>query len=128
MINLTTDGNEISCNNDSCGGIVGSMSSLLLQASNSAKVGGRGEVGGLIGKMSGISHIIDSQNNGIVEGGEEYVGGAIGRIKSEATLVSGVENSALVQKDLSGRARYFGGLIGGVADSSNTSKFVRVFK
>ena len=31
MINLTTDGNEISCNNDSCGGIVGSMSGCFFK-------------------------------------------------------------------------------------------------
>ena len=43
MINLTTDGNEISCNNDSWGHRRIDVG-LLLQASNSATVGVRGEI------------------------------------------------------------------------------------
>ena len=129
MINLTTTGgNKISCNTEKCGGIVGFMSGLLLQSSNSATVRGASEIGGLVGRISEISHIINSQNNGIVEGGEEDVGGAIGKIKSKAALVSYVSNSARVTKEKSGRGKDFGGLIGAISDSKAVSKFVRIFQ
>ena len=64
------DKNQMKCSDD-CGGITGEYRGLLYQVTNTAKVKGNNNVGGIVGDLVGISHLIHAVNSGNIIGRNE---------------------------------------------------------
>ena len=132
IVNASSAGTtRIKCMDD-CGGIVGEFSGLLYQVTNSTFVKGDRNVGGIVGDLVGISHLIQGKNSANVEGRDESFAGLVGKVKAYGTLISSSEHTGdIIYKEngSSGkRGKQIGGIIGNIGASGTGSYFIRIYK
>ena len=111
---------------DDCGGISGEYRGLLYQVTNTAKVKGDNNAGGIVGDLVGISHLIHAVNSGKIIGLNESFGGLVGEVSAYGTLISSSESTGLVQHDDSKKKKIdkeVGGLVGKLGSGGNDPSF-----